>query len=150
MALSLLQFTTVFTLIYIKVNLPVLDDGNKIITTSIPMCTISFYLSTETFFNVSQRVVVGVQNLGYTRKRSWLCMFEQKIDHFPRIYFDKGSIGNSESYLSKQSYVSNRKSQRIDLAEPLLIGERRHVNAQLIERRVYTAKITTSHKRYSS
>lgn len=52
-------------------------------------------------------------------------------------------------YLSKQRNVCDGQSERVNLAEPLLVRERRHVHAQFIERRVYTAKITTPQQHYS-
>lgn len=42
-------------------------------------------------------------------------------------------------HLSEEGDVGDGQTQRVDLAEPLLVREGRHVHPKLVERRVYTA-----------
>lgn len=53
------------------------------------------------------------------------------------------------SHLSQQRDVGDSEPQSVDLAESLLVRERRHVHAQFVERRVYTAKVTTQCPHFS-
>lgn len=49
-------------------------------------------------------------------------------------------VAVGRQHLSQQRYVRDRQPQRVDLAQPLLVRERRDVSAELVERRVDAAK----------
>lgn len=53
-------------------------------------------------------------------------------------------------HLAQKSDVGDGKPQRVYLAKPLLVRERRHVHPQLVERAVYTAKHTHAQHSYTS
>lgn len=54
-------------------------------------------------------------------------------------------VAVGRQYFAQQSDVSDGQTERVDLAEPLLVRKRGHVTAELVERRVYAAKRQRRH-----
>lgn len=49
-------------------------------------------------------------------------------------------VAVGRQHLAQQRYVRDGQPERVDLAQPFLVRERRHVTAELVERRVDAAK----------
>lgn len=67
----------------------------------------------------------------------------------PQAFLDVGErVAVCRQHLLEQRDVCDGQPQRVNLAEALLVGERGHVAAQLVERRVDAAEITRTMKSY--